>query len=47
MSSACLLSVENFSHRVHLPGEVESAERKENSQAKQNNILTIKQSKNI
>ena len=37
MSSACLLSVENFSQKISLIREVGNAETKENSQRKLNN----------
>ena len=41
MSSTCLLSVKNFSHRISLIREVRNAETKENSQRglNNNNIL--------
>ena len=45
MSSVCLLSVENFSQRISLIGEVRNAEIKENSQRRQiNNDAFIKHS---
>ena len=37
MSSACLLSVENFSQRISLIREVRNAETKGNSQKRLNN----------
>ena len=37
MSSACLLSVENFSQRISLIREMRNAETKENSQRRLNN----------
>ena len=37
ISSACLLSVENFSQRVNLIREVRNADTKENSQRRLNN----------
>ena len=39
MSSACLLSAENFSQRISLIGEMRNAETKENSQRRSNNIV--------
>ena len=45
MSSACLLSVENFSQRIGLIREVRNVETKENSQGRlNNNNVVIKQS---
>ena len=41
MSSACLLSVENFSQRISLIREVRYAETKENSQRRLNNNNVI------
>ena len=44
MSSACLLSVQNFSQKISLIGEVRDAETKENSQRRLNNNGVIKHS---
>ena len=41
MSSACLLSVENFSQRVILIREARNAKTKENSQRRQNNNYVV------
>ena len=47
MSSACLLSVENFSQKISLIREVRNAETKENSQRRLNNNAVIKHSQGL
>jgi len=42
MSSACLLSVENFSGRISLIREERNAGKKENSERRLNNNVVIK-----